>query len=336
MITVLTELRAADLRLCRHDLTPDQHTALRSFENQAIEHTATAAQLNSLEQSDLEDALTTWLEDHGIAEPWKLANNLVEASIDANALEEILKQVGQSAFADVLVRVSAQLVDADGGYQLWSKRFDRELADVFAIQDEIAMAIVNELKSGLTSDAIPSSPIATPRRTPLDADAHDLYLRGMYSLNKWNDDSMRRAMADFRQAIERDPAFAPAYAALAEGHMWLYSGLGILSAAETVPQARAAIDTALQLDPNLADAHRVRAAIAMNHGSTTASISGMPQAGRNSRSQPVRRSTRHSSATVPKTTSRMIGPFSINPAPSASQNAAAQPTDDVRSANEPR
>jgi serine/threonine-protein kinase len=163
------------------------------------------------------------------------------------------------------VRVSAQLVDADGGYQLWSKRFDRELADVFAIQDEIAMAIVNELKSGLTSDAIPSSPIATPRRTPLDADAHDLYLRGMYSLNKWNDDSMRRAMADFRQAIERDPAFAPAYAALAEGHMWLYSGLGILSAAETVPQARAAIDTALQLDPNLADAHRVRAAIAMNH-----------------------------------------------------------------------
>ncbi|HEX5833584.1 MAG TPA: ATP-binding protein [Pyrinomonadaceae bacterium] len=112
LITVLTELRAADLRLCRHNLTAEQHTALRSFENQAIEHTATAAQLNSLEQSDLEDALTTWLEDHGIAEPWKLANNLVEAGIDANALEEMLKQVGQSAFGDVLVRVSAQLAAA--------------------------------------------------------------------------------------------------------------------------------------------------------------------------------------------------------------------------------
>ena len=175
------------------------------------------------------------------------------------ALEGSVRKAGDR------VRVTAQLVDADDGYQLWSKRFDRELADVFAIQDEIATTIVNELKSGLASDVVATSPTATPRRTPLDADAHDLYLRGMYSLNKWTDDAMRRAMADFRQAIERDPAFAPAYAALAEGHVWLYSGLGIMSAAESVPQARAAIDKALDLDPNLADAHRVRAAIAMNH-----------------------------------------------------------------------
>jgi Tfp pilus assembly protein PilF len=76
---------------------------------------------------------------------------------------------------------------------------------------------------------------------------------------------MQRATANVRDAIARDPGFAPAYAALAEGLIWLYSGLGILPANETVPQARWAAEKALELDPNLADANRVRALIAMNH-----------------------------------------------------------------------
>lgn len=112
LITVLAELRAADLRLCSHDLTSEQHEALRSFENDAIEHTTEAPQLNSLEQSDLEDALTTWLEEHDIEDPWKLSNNLVEAGIDAAALETLQQQVGTTAIADVLTRVSAQLAAA--------------------------------------------------------------------------------------------------------------------------------------------------------------------------------------------------------------------------------
>ena len=112
LIDVLADLRAADLRLCRHNLTPQQHTALRSFENDAIEHTANAPQLNSLEQADLEDALTTWLEDHGIAEPWKLSNNLVEAGIDAPALDKLLAQTGADTIVDVLVRVNSQLAAA--------------------------------------------------------------------------------------------------------------------------------------------------------------------------------------------------------------------------------
>jgi len=112
LITVLTELRAADLRLCRHDLTTEQHDALLSFEDHAIEHTANAPQLNSLEQSDLEDALTTWLEEHRIEDPWKLTNNLVEAGVDATALDKLQQQVGPDIIADVLVRVSAQLAAA--------------------------------------------------------------------------------------------------------------------------------------------------------------------------------------------------------------------------------
>ena len=144
------------------------------------------------------------------------------------------------------------------GYQLWSKRFDRELSDVFAIQDEIAATIVNELRMRLCRGALRAARRST-------SSAHDAYLKGMYALNKWTEHSMRQAIADFSEAIAADPGFAPAYAALAEGHVWLYSGLGILSASETVPQARWAVEKALELDPTLADAHKVRGLIAMNH-----------------------------------------------------------------------
>lgn len=112
LIATLAELRAADLRLCRHELNEEQETALRTFESKAIEHSDTAPQLNSLEQSDREDALNTWLGDHGIADPWKVSNNLVEAGIDADGLEQMLGQIEDEAVADVLARVNAQLAAA--------------------------------------------------------------------------------------------------------------------------------------------------------------------------------------------------------------------------------
>ena len=168
------------------------------------------------------------------------------------ALEGSVRKAGNR------VRVTAQLVNAEDGYQLWSKRFDRDLSDVFAIQDEIASIIVGELRSGLASPP-------AGKRGSFDVVAHDAYFRGMYALNKWREDSMRGAIADFREAIAQDSGFAPAYAALAEGYMWLYSGLGVLPAPETVPHARSAVEEALALDPTLADAHKVGALIAMNH-----------------------------------------------------------------------
>lgn len=177
------------------------------------------------------------------------------------ALEGSVRKAGDR------LRVTAQLVDAEDGYQLWGKRFDRELSDVFAIQDEVAATIAHELRKGLASPAgLPAVASAeVGKRSSLDPAAHDTYLKGMYALNKWTDDSMRRALDSFRDVIARDPGFAPAYAALAEGQMWLYSGLGILPAHETVPQARWAVEKALELDATLADAHKVRALIAMNH-----------------------------------------------------------------------
>ena len=155
------------------------------------------------------------------------------------------------------VRVTAQLVNAEDGYQIWSKRFDRELSDVFVIQDEIAATILDEFRIRRGTPPL--------ERASLNVGAHDAYLKGMYALNKWTDSAMRQAIVDFTQAFAEDADFAPAYAALAEAQIWFYSGLGILPASKTVPHARWAVDRALAIDPNLAHAHKIRGLIAMNH-----------------------------------------------------------------------
>src|SRR6185436_7577373 len=112
LLVTLAELRAADLRLCRHDLTTEQEDAIGAFENAALEHTTTTARLNSLEQSDREDLVANWLEDNGIDDPWKLSGNLVEAGIDAAGLQQISAVLGKAAFDGVLARVNAQLAAA--------------------------------------------------------------------------------------------------------------------------------------------------------------------------------------------------------------------------------
>ena len=170
----------------------------------------------------------------------------------ATALEGSVRKAGER------VRVTAQLVDTESGHQLWSKRFDRELSDVFAIQDEIAATIASEFRMVMAGEP-------TWKQASLNVRAHEAYLRGLYARNKWSDSAMRQAIGCFDEAIGEDPAFAPAYAALAEGYVWLYSGVGVLPARDTIPQARSAVDKALQLDPTLADAHKVRALIVMNH-----------------------------------------------------------------------
>jgi eukaryotic-like serine/threonine-protein kinase len=155
------------------------------------------------------------------------------------------------------VRVTAQLVNADDGYHVWSKRFDRRLSDVFEIQDEIAASILDEFRIHRDIRQSPHAPVNVP--------AHEAYLRGMYSLNKWTEGAVRQAITEFNQSTKEDEGFAPAYAALAEAHIWFYSGVGILPASDTVPHARRAIDKALTLDANLAHGHKVRGLVAMNH-----------------------------------------------------------------------
>ncbi|HWF88463.1 MAG TPA: ATP-binding protein [Pyrinomonadaceae bacterium] len=112
LIETLKDLRAADMRLCAHDLTAQQQESIDAFERKAIDHTATAKQLNSLDQSDREDDVSEWLEAHDIAEPWQMSANLVEAGMDSVALERLLGEIPATATADVLARVNCQLAAA--------------------------------------------------------------------------------------------------------------------------------------------------------------------------------------------------------------------------------
>jgi serine/threonine-protein kinase len=146
------------------------------------------------------------------------------------------------------VRITTQLINAADGYHLWSETYDRKITDVFAVQDEIAAAVVKALKLKLLAH-----PGAQARRTG-SVEAHDLYLRGLYFWNLRTKESLTRAAEFFRAAIQADPAYALAYAGLADaleirtGYAWIRGG-------EARAQAKGAALRALELDPDLGEAH---------------------------------------------------------------------------------
>jgi serine/threonine-protein kinase len=146
------------------------------------------------------------------------------------------------------LRLNAQLVDVSTGYQLWAERYDRELRDVFAVQDEIARSVVQAIEPRLAPKAAPNS------RKPPDFQAYDLYLRGRSAWSRRTPESMAEAITLFEQAITRAPAFAEAYAGLAD--TFLIAGrLRYVRYSEAIPRAQGAAERALALDPELGEAH---------------------------------------------------------------------------------
>lgn len=148
------------------------------------------------------------------------------------------------------LRVTAQLVDVTTGYHLWSDSYDRELKDVFAVQDELARAIVAALRPRLAGGG---ASLALERSTT-DLDAYDFYLKGRYAWNQRNPGSLMQAAHFFEQAIARDPQFARAYAGLADVYI-LLPNFGSVAPSDVWPKARAAAERALVLDSSLAEAH---------------------------------------------------------------------------------
>jgi serine/threonine-protein kinase len=158
------------------------------------------------------------------------------------------------------LRVTTQLVDAADGYQIWSRRFDREMDDVFLVQDQIAETVASELRAELGPAGEPR-----PARHAASLPAYDAYLRGLYAMNRWTEDWVDRAITCFEDAIARDPGYALAHAALADCLVWFHSGIGTRPARDTIPRAREAAARALALDPGLAEGHKVAGLIAMGH-----------------------------------------------------------------------
>jgi serine/threonine protein kinase/tetratricopeptide (TPR) repeat protein len=170
----------------------------------------------------------------------------------ATVLEGSVRRSGQK------LRISAQLIDVANGYQLWSERYDRQLDDVFAIQEDIATHIVQKLTVALTSSAIgavarPSAPI----------EAYDLYLKGRYLVEQ-RGEAIVKGLESFKQAIAVDPGYALAYAGMAEA-LALLGIYGVVPHARVFPDAKAAAMRAVQLDDRLAEAHNAMALVAVFH-----------------------------------------------------------------------
>ncbi len=153
------------------------------------------------------------------------------------------------------LRISAQLVKVADGYHLWSERYDREMPDVFAIQDEIAKAIANRLRVTLGEDG---APLVTPATDNLDA--YHLYLKGRYYLAQ-RGLGLKKALECFDQALALDPNYALAYAGLADACTVL-AEYGVAPPNVVRPKARAAVQRALELAPDLAEVHCASGALA--------------------------------------------------------------------------
>ena len=156
--------------------------------------------------------------------------------------------------AGTRIRVTAQLINAEDGYHLWSERYDRELTDVFAIQDDIAQAIASALQVTLTAKA------AQARHTLVLA-AYEAVLKGRHHMLKHSPASHARANDCFEQAMALDPKYAEPHASLGL-NCFLSAMSGLRSARETMPLVRAEANEALSLDPSDPGPHFLLASVA--------------------------------------------------------------------------
>ena len=147
------------------------------------------------------------------------------------------------------LRIAAQLINVADGYQLWSERFDRDVEDVFAIQDEISQAIFNALRVILSE----GEKKAIERDRSVNMQAYEFYLRGRQFIHQWSRSGLEYARQMFRRAIEIDPEYALAYAGLADSCSLLYMNCDARE--QNLAQGNVASRRALELGPDLAEAH---------------------------------------------------------------------------------
>ncbi len=164
----------------------------------------------------------------------------------ATVLEGSVRKMGNR------LRIAAQLINVHDGYQIWADRYDRNIDDVFAIQDEIAHAITESLKVALAHPA--DEPIV--RKATANLEAYHLYLRGRFLVNRLNGqfEALFAARDAFQQAVALDPEYAAAYAGLSEAYSSL-AYLTFMPTKEASEAAMAAAHRAVALDPGLAEAH---------------------------------------------------------------------------------
>jgi serine/threonine protein kinase/Tfp pilus assembly protein PilF len=167
----------------------------------------------------------------------------------ANILEGSVRKEGNK------VRITAQLIQTSDGSHLWSDTYDRELNDVFAVQDDIARSVAGALKVTLLGEK--KSPVKTQNTA-----AYTAYLQGRYFFDRSTKEDLEKAIHYYEQALQFDPEYAPAFVGLAAVR-YRQAGNGHVSVAEGIQKARNEVNKALNLDPNLGEAHAQMGSINM-------------------------------------------------------------------------
>ena len=163
---------------------------------------------------------------------------------------------GRVKFLGDRLVVNAELVDANDGAQLWGDQFNRPLADMVQLQEEMSRDIAEALRIKLTG----AEKKRMRRKSTTNSEAYQLYLKGRHQWNKRTEESLGRGIAFFRAAIDADPSFAGAYAGLADSFVTLATNIP-LPPREAMPKAKAAAERAIDIDENLAEAWASRAAV---------------------------------------------------------------------------
>jgi tetratricopeptide (TPR) repeat protein len=146
--------------------------------------------------------------------------------------------------------ISAELLDVRDNKQIWGEQYNLKLADALGVQQQISREITDRLRLKLSG----TEQKQLTRRDTTNAESYQSYLRGRYYWNKRTGDNLRKAIAEFQQAADKDPNYALAYTGLADSYVLLEDYTGA-SPSEVCPKAKAYAERALQLDPSLAEAH---------------------------------------------------------------------------------
>ncbi|UCE41088.1 MAG: protein kinase [Candidatus Aminicenantes bacterium] len=172
-------------------------------------------------------------------------------------IEEIGKKLRVQSVLDGSVRkagnrlrITVQLINVDDGYHIWSEKYDREMEDIFAIQDEISLAVVDKLKIKLLEE----EKTKLTKRYTENKEAYRLFLKGRYFWNRRLEGDLNRAIEYFNQAIAKDPLYALAYSGIADC-LNLIGLWGFLPPKEIYPKAKASAKKALEIDESLGEAH---------------------------------------------------------------------------------
>jgi serine/threonine-protein kinase len=156
-----------------------------------------------------------------------------------SVLEGSVRKIGNR------IRLAAQLVNVENGYQLWSETYDRQLEDIFAVQDEVSRSIVEALKLKL----VDASQVVAPTK---NLDAYTTYLKGRFHFHKFTEAGLRKALDLFQGALLQDPGFARAYAGIAD--VWCNLADDWVAPSDAYPRGKAAAEQALLRDADLAEA----------------------------------------------------------------------------------